>query len=268
MMQHLWCHLCEEVEGFHGYQDVFSVCVCVWVWEGVPMTVSLTSSLCFLWVRCVLSPWQCLALSGVMRQSILHCRKHKASTTQSLWVPVRPSVWLRGLLAWPVRLPDWIIKSQISKCCCMESENCPSVVTLLCYFWFVHVSICVSRPCSRHLDEWLWAVSAIGLSSDCLPFESAGVGWAAYVPMCACVGHMIKQCFSVSLTVFTGQFVFRVQLGWDVETGSSTDLASLFFFPFSYLFFSLLCWLQSAVWISAQCFPIIQNASVSHLHRR
>lgn len=31
---------CEVVEGFHGYQNVFSVCLYVWVWEGVPMTHS------------------------------------------------------------------------------------------------------------------------------------------------------------------------------------------------------------------------------------
>lgn len=62
-------------------------------------------------------------------------------------------------------------------------------------------------------------------------FESAGVDCAACMRLlCACVHHMMKQHFSVPLTVFTGQFVFRVRLGWDTDTVSSTDLTWHIFF--------------------------------------
>lgn len=85
--------------------------------------------------------------------------------------------------------------------------------------------------CSRHAEQWMWAVSAIGGLLAARLLSQQGLVCAACVhALCACVCPMIKQRPSVSLTVFTMQFAFRVQLGWDTET--STDLACQFFFSF------------------------------------
>lgn len=68
-------------------------------------------------------------------------------------------------------------------------------------------------------------------SSDCAPSESAGVGFGfascTRASECLCPSY---DKVSLSLTVFTVQFVFRVQLG--MGHGDVTDLACKAFFSF------------------------------------
>lgn len=81
---------CEEVDGFHGYQDVFSVCVCgrgrEFPW------LSLTSSLCVLWAA-VLSAVRCD--EGVYIAVQKAQGQHNTIPLGSVCLPV----WLRGSLA-------------------------------------------------------------------------------------------------------------------------------------------------------------------------
>lgn len=93
------------------------------------------------------------------------------------------------------------------------------------------VVIFVFLHCSGRANLSLWAVSDISglLTARPLSQQGLAVGAACMPAQCICVCPMIKQHVSVSLTVFTVQYVFIVQLGWDMETRSSNEFVCQFF---------------------------------------
>lgn len=104
---------------------------------------------------------------------------------------------------------------------------------------------CLHTPLNRQrlALQSLLRLCACSLYSECMFF------------VCLHLSHDHKML----LTVFTVQRAFRVQLGLDMETESSTVFS--FFFSSLYLSFSLNELTdRSSVWISAQCFPIRRNA--------
>lgn len=81
-----------------------------------------------------------------------------------------------------------------------------------CDFWSGTVQVCVCIAVYVQMLG-LWAVFPPigGLQSVCLLSQQGLV-----LPRRLCPSH---DEAAVSLPVFTVQFVFRVQLGWDTETG-------------------------------------------------
>ncbi len=212
MMQHLWCHPVRRWRvSMVTRMSSLSVCVCVCGRGREFPWLSVSSSLCLLCMHCAL----CVAvLSAVRCDEAVHIAVQKAQGQHNP-IPLASvclSVWLRGSPADRFCLPDWIIRAQAANVAAHETRKLHVCIVVVAVSFLACVFICLH--CSRRASvdvgcfcHW-W-------SSGRSPSESAGVGCAACIhALCARVCPMIKQGPFVSLTVFTVQLAFRVQLGW------------------------------------------------------
>lgn len=205
-----WSNTCDVTTWGGGVFPWLPGCLlCGWVWEGVPMTVSYPVCVCIV---CVVR--SLVVLSAGRCDEVVYIAVQKAQGQHNTIPPgsVCLSVWLWGGL--PDNrffVPDWI--SWSGKCCSLKytcTVNMHFVTFGLCLC--LHVSVCIAVDVQiGGCGLFLPLVSRLTAHL----FDSAGVDCAACMHvLCACVCHMMKKCFAVSLTVFTGQFVFRVRLGW------------------------------------------------------